>query len=148
MDVLAIADALAARYAPGTLAPPSGQPAIRRSTARLPNSIPTDPWVLVNPPNGELELGSGQVTYHLDFEVFFHVSHKKGDIPRDIAVLDSWLGTLLIATYAAMKLGVAGVMKAYPMSWELVIVTYAGYEFDAWKITVRVDFQENQVFVP
>ena len=150
MNVLTLADALAARYASGTLSAPAGYPAIRLATARVPNVISAFPAVLVFPPDGEMEIvsTSGMATYHLDFMVVFHLGQYSGDLARDTAALDSWLGPLLQATFGAMKLGVTGVMKSYPMTWTLAVAKYGEEEFDTWRIKVRIDFEEAQVYTP
>ena len=50
MDVQAIAQALAARFAPANVTPPSGLQNIRVSTEYLPDFIGAPPTVLVFPP--------------------------------------------------------------------------------------------------
>lgn len=148
MDALAIADALAARYASGTLTPPTGYAAVRVSTARLPNATPRAPFVLVSLPSGQVVLGSSQVDHQMDFEVTFHYAKASGDLARDMAGMLAWLAPLLGATYGQMRLGIAGVKKAYPTGYKLIVATYAGEEYYAWQITVRVDLNEAQVFTP
>lgn len=148
MNALTIADALAARYAPTAVTPPSGYPNIRVSTARIPNAIPTAPWVLVTLPNGDATLSPGVVDYSLTFNVVFHYGKASGDVARDMTAMLAWIGVLMTQTYGQMALGVAGVKKAYPISFRLTVVTYGGDEYYGWEITVRVDFQETQTFTP
>lgn len=148
MNALTIADALATRYAPGNVTPPSGYPNIRVSTSRIPNKMPTSPWVLVMLPNGEAVLASQWVDYHLDYHVVFHYAKHSADVARDIAALLSWIGVLLTRTYADMDLGVSGVRKAYPVDFRLTVENYGGDEWYGWDITVRVDFGEAQVMTP
>ena len=144
MNALTIADALATKYPTGTLTPPSGYGAIRVSTARLPNNIPTSPWVLVTLPKGSLILGTQQVKHLLEFHVNFHYAKATGDTARDITAMLSWIGVLLVATFADMDLGVAGIRKAYPTDWEMVVFTYGGDEYYGWDITVVVEYDEAQ----
>ena len=143
MNALTIANALAAKYASGTLAPPSGYTAVRVSTAALPNNIPTSPWVLVTLPSGQLVLGTGEINHQPTFHVLFHYAKASGDVPRDMTAMLSWLGVLLAATWSDMDLGVSGVRKAYPTTYEFVTLTYGGDEFYGWDIAVTVDFRET-----
>jgi hypothetical protein len=144
VNALMLANGLAARYAPGTLTPPTGYPPVRASTAALPNNIPTSPWVLVSLPGGELVLGSGEINHTLNFHVLFHYAKASGDVGRDMTAMLAWLGVLLAATWADMDIGVTGVRKAYPTTYELVTFTYGGDEYYGWDITVVVDFRETQ----
>ena len=148
MNALTIADALATKYPTGTLTPPSGYPAIRVSTARLPNAIPTSPWVLVMLPRGEVVLGSSELNHSMEFHVLFHYAKHTGDLARDMTAMLAWIGVLLTATYADMDLGVTGIRKAYPTEYQLAVFTYGGTEFYGWDITVVVDFRETQEFTP
>lgn len=148
MNVLTIADALATKFAPGTITPPSGYPAMRASTARLPNNIPTSPWVLVTLTKGEVVLGVQELNHALEFHVVFHYAKQTGDTPRDMAGMLSWLGVLLAACFADMDLGVSGIRKAYPTTYDLVVATYGGSEFYGWDITWIVDFNEAQAMTP
>jgi len=148
VNALTIADALATKYPTGTLTPPSGYPAIRVSTARLPNAIPTSPWVLVMLPRGEVVLGSSELNHSMEFHVLFHYAKHTGDLARDMTAMLAWIGVLLTATYADMDLGVSGIRKAYPTEYQLAVFTYGGTEFYGWDITVVVDFRETQEFTP
>lgn len=148
MNALTIADALATKYASGTLTPPTDYPAVRVSTARLPNAIPTSPWVLVTLPSGNLVLGSGELNHALEFHVIFHLAKHTGDVARDTTAMLSWLGVLLAATWGDMDLGVSGIRKAYPTEYEYVVASYGGDEFYGWDITVVVDFRETVTFTP
>lgn len=145
MNALTIADALALKYAPGTLTPPTGYPAMRVSTARLPNAIPTSPWVLVMLPKGDVTLAPQWLDHSMAFHVLFHFAKHTGDLARDMTAMLSWIGVLLAATYADMDLGVTGIRKAYPTEYQLAVFTYGGTEFYGWDITVIVDFGEVQV---
>jgi hypothetical protein len=148
MNALTIADALAARYAPGTLSPPSGYPAMRVSTARLPNTIPTSPWVLVLPPNGEHIYGSGVVERTLTFRVQFHYAKHTGDVGRDVTGMLAWLGPLLAATDGQYRLGVGDtqhVKSALAAEHRWAVFTYGGDEFYGWEIDVIVMIRDEPV---
>jgi hypothetical protein len=142
MNALTIADALAGKFS--ALTPPTGYPAIRSSTARLPNNIPTAPWVLIMPPSGEVVLGSGELNHTINFTVRFHYAKHSGDVARDVTALLSWIGVLLTATFADMDLGISGIRKAYPTTYEFVVATYGGDEYYGWDISWTVDFRETQ----
>jgi hypothetical protein len=144
MNALTIADALAGKFPTGTLTPPTGYPAIRVSTARLPNALPTSPWVLVTLPRGEVVLGAQELNHSLEYHVQFHYAKHTGDTARDMTAMLSWLGVLLAACFSDMDLGVSGIRKAYPTAYEFVVFTYADAEFYGWDITWVVDFRENQ----
>jgi hypothetical protein len=147
MNALTIADALATKYLAANLTAPTGYPAMRNSTARLPNAIPTSPWVLVMLPEGEVVLGAQELNHLMEFHVLFHYAKHTGDTARDMTAMLSWIGVLLTATYADMDLGVTGIRKAYPTEYKLAVFTYGGDEFYGWDITVIVDFRENQTMV-
>jgi hypothetical protein len=148
MNALTIANALAGKFASGALTPPAGYGAIRKSTAALPNAIPTSPWVLVILPRGSVKLGAQQLTHTFEYHVQFHYAKSTGDTARDMTGMLSWLGVLLTATYVDMDLGISGVMKAYPTTYDMVVFTYGGDEFYGWDITWMVDLNEAQVMRP
>lgn len=148
MNALTIADALATKYLAANLTAPTGYPAMRHSTARLPNAIPTSPWVLVMLPEGELTLGSGQLDYSLEYHVLFHFAKHTGDLARDMTAMLAWIGVLVSATWSDMDLGVTGIRKAYTTNFKLAVFTYGGDEYYGWDITVVVDFYEAQAFTP
>lgn len=146
MNAYTIAEALAGKFT--SLTPPTGLTAIRKSTSKLPNAIPSSPWVLVMLPSGAVTLGAGELNHSLQFHVLFHYAKNTGDVARDMTAMLSWLGVLLTATFADMDLSIAGIRKAYPTTYEQVVATYAGDEFYGWDITWIVDFHETQVMVP
>jgi hypothetical protein len=148
MNALTIADALATKFLAANLTAPTGYGAMRHSTARLPNAIPTSPWVLVMLPKGEVVLGSQELNHSMEFHVLFHYAKHTGDLARDMTAMLAWIGVLLTATYSDMDLGVSGIRKAYPTTYELAVFTYGGTEFYGWDITWIVDFRENQVMTP
>lgn len=148
MNALTIANALAGKFASGTLTPPTGYTAVRKSTAALPNAIPSSPWVLVTLPKGEVVLGAQELNHSLEFHVLFHYAKSTGDVARDMTGMLSWIGVLLAACFADMDLGVSGIRKAYPTTYDLVVATYGGEEYYGWDITWIVDFNETQAMTP
>lgn len=148
MNALTIADALATKFLAANLTAPSGYPAIRHSTARLPNAIPTSPWVLVMPPDGEHVYGSGVVTRELTFKVRFHYAKHTGDLARDITGLLSWLGVLLAATDTQYTLGLTAtqhVKSALPAEHKFQVFVYGGDEYYGWEIDWKVIIRDEPV---
>jgi hypothetical protein len=145
VNALTIADALATKFLAANLTAPTGYPVMRHSTARLPNAIPTSPWVLVMLAKGEVVLGAQELNHSMEFHVLFHYAKHTGDLARDMTAMLAWIGVLLTATYSDMDLGVSGIRKAYPTTYELAVFTYGGVEYYGWDITFVVDFRETQV---
>jgi hypothetical protein len=152
VNALTIADALATKYASLTVSPvPSGMvggATIRQSTARVPNKIPTSPFVTVFLPEGEMVMAPQWVDYALHFRVTFHYAKHSADLARDVTGMLAWLGVMLAATWSGMSLGVTGVKKAYATAFRFVIAEWGGDEWYGWEITVRVDYGESQAMVP
>lgn len=139
-NALTIGEALAARYASGTLTPPSGYAAVRVATSKLPNNIPLTPWVLVTLPDGEVVIDSAQ-SVTLNYHVTFYYGKASGDTARDMTGMLSWIGVLLAATFGQTSLGVAAtqfVKSALPSAFRLTVETYGGDEYYGWDITVPV----------
>jgi len=148
MDLSAIADALALRYA--SLTPPSGYKAITGSTARPPNNIPNTPYVIAWPQSGDVQFGTtGMIKGEHEFAVVFYYSKSDADIPREYVALQKWLGVLLNATYGQYQLGLAAtVEKAIPMKWEIGSAVYAGDTYEVITLTVHVWTAEAVTLVP
>jgi hypothetical protein len=146
MDLSAIADALALRYATPT--PPTNYKAITGSTARPPNNIPNTPYVIAWPQSGDVTLTAGEVKGEHEFAVVFYYSKSDADIPREYVALQKWLGVLLVATYGQLQLGLAYVDKAIPMKWEIGSAVYAGDTYEVITLTVHVWTAEAVTLVP
>lgn len=131
-----IADALATAY--GSLTPPTGYPAIRRSTAKLPNKITMFPFVTVVVDEGTLALMGSGADVTLACQVRFWWAKNVADQARDFAALNAWLGVLLWATLAATSLGVSGVKSAIPSAFRFFNESYGGDEAYGWEIDVPV----------
>lgn len=139
-DALVIADALATKYLAANLTAPTGYPAMRNSTARIPNALPTGPWVLVVLRNGEVIIGTSQEAT-LEYHVLFHYAKHTGDTARDMTAMLAWIGVLLTGTFSGTKLGLSGsqpIKSALPTTFSLEVFTYGGDEFYGWDITVEV----------
>lgn len=149
LDMKAIADALAARYAPGLVTPPTGYPNIVAATATPPNALPQAPYVVVWPKSGDLTYNPGQRKGEHEFLVNFYYARHEGDIPRESAALLSWLGVLFDRLHGQMQLGLSTVvMKAMVMSWAIGALTYAGIEYDGITLTVHVWTTDNVTLTP
>ncbi len=140
LDFLAIADALALRYSAAYLIPPTGQPPIRKSTARPENNAPPTPFVFVLLDDWEITgPASGWRKGELHFQVRLHHSRKAGDTAESHRALLMWAGVMMDATYAQSMLGLAPtVMKALSVTGSLQVFTYGGVEFDGVQINVTV----------
>ena len=136
LDFDAIATALAARYAPGLMTPPSGLGAVRLSTADLPQQVTVTPAVLVFPDSGTLEYGSstrqGDAVMRLQFLYSMGV-----DMKRDSIALRKWLGVLLDQLRGAAQLG-GIVASARVTGWRTVKITYGGDDFNGIELDVAV----------
>ncbi len=149
MDYLAIADALAARFAAAAVTPPAGLANIALSTARPPNALVQSPSVVVWPDKGEVVFEGGyRYDRTADFIVSFYYARHEGDIPRESAALLSWLGVLTDQLRGQMKLGLAGVAKALVTGWQVGTLTYAGIAYDGITLSVSVWTEEQAPLTP
>ena len=107
MNVEGIADAIAARYARGTLTPPGGSPTllpIRTATARLPSKVGVTPALLVTPDSGALDTGN-QTRGRADAWRALFLYARTRDYPRETRAVNRWLTVLLDAHLADCQLG-------------------------------------------
>lgn len=148
MDLLAISDALALRYA--SLTPPATLKAITASTSRPPNNIPNTPYVIAWPQSGDVTYTPGQRSGEHSFTVIFYYAKSEGDIPREYVALQKWMGVLLNAIDGQMQLGLAasGVIKALPVRWEIGTTVYGGDTYEAVTFTVTVWTRESVALTP
>jgi hypothetical protein len=148
MDLSAIADALAARYAANVTTPPAGYKAITGSTARPPNNIPNTPFVIVWPQDGDMEYNPGTRSGELHFQVVFYYSKSEGDVPREYVALEKWVGVLLDQTHPQMQLGLAPiVVKAWPLRWEIGTAVYGGDTYEVIILYLTVYTRESVTLV-
>jgi hypothetical protein len=149
LDLKAIADALAARYAPGLVTPPTGYPNIVAATATPPNALTQFPSVVAWPNTGEITYNPGVRKGEHEFLVNFYYAKHEGDIPRESAALLNWLGVLLDRLHGQTMLGLAPiVLKAIVTNWTIGALVYAGMTCDGITLTVRVWTQDNVSLVP
>jgi hypothetical protein len=152
LDMLAIADALAARYSAANVTAPTGYDAIRSSTARLPNNVSAFPCVEVYPPGpGESEFTyqGGQRKGEHKFTVRFYYGKASADLARDFAGLYSWFGVLIDQLHGQMKLGLApAVTKAILFDGGIGTHEYGGVEYAVIELTITVYTEDTVTFTP
>lgn len=147
LDIDAIAEALALRYA--SLTPPTGEPAIRGSTSHPPNALSGTPYIVVWTEGGEVTYGGGGIRQgETEFDVRFYLDIV-GDLPRQMARTQKWIGVLLDATHGATKLTLAPVVdKAIPTTWTVDVFGYGDKRYEGISITVRVWTTDTVTLVP
>lgn len=138
-DFYAACNGLAARYAPGTIATPAGEVAMRAAYGQSPNNIAVTPCVVVYPQDGDLVYGSGTKDGEYRLDVQFYLQKASGDYPRMETSRQRWLVPLLGATDGQMKLGQAApVAKAIPTTWEFNQPTYGDDTYDGILLHVTI----------
>lgn len=153
IDFKAICDALAARYAAGTIATPTGASAMRKSYGQIPKNVAAVPCVIVDVQDGTLTANPGQWKHEMAIDAVFCLSKRPGDTARVDAERQRWLPTLLSATQGQLKLGLGGasgysVDKALPIGWEFVEFPVGGDEYDAIRVHFTVYVTENVTLTP
>jgi hypothetical protein len=136
LDFDAIATALAARYAPGLMSPPSGLGALRLSTATMPQQMSVTPAILVFPDSGTFEYGASTRQGEASFRLNFYYSMGV-DMARDSVALRKWVGVLCDQLRGAAQLG--GIVASARVSgWKTVKLTYGGDDFNGIELDVTV----------
>jgi hypothetical protein len=158
LNLLAIADGLAARFSAANVTPPTNPltggayPDIRSSTARLTNNLAAFPCVEVYPPepgDAEFVYTSGQRRSTFEFVVRFYYGKSSGDLERDMIALYSWWSVLINQIHGAMKLGLAPtVLKAIPTTSGIGIHTYGGVEYAVIEIAIQITTEDTVTLVP
>lgn len=149
IDFEDICDGIAAAYAnPGT---PTSEVPIRASYGQAPNSIPALPCCVVMPQDGEVTYESSNRTGEHNIDLNFYLSKSPGDLVRVETSRQRWLPYLLDALHSAVQVGQGGsggVQKALPTGYEFTELPYAGEQYDAIVIHLRVWTSETVVLVP
>lgn len=148
MDMNAICNALAARFAPGTIGTPTGAEAMRYAYGQAPNNLPATPSVVVLPEDGQVVANPGQWRFEHNIDVLFYLAKAPGDTARVETQRQLWLPTLLAATQGQAKLGVSGVDKALPTEWEFTELPFGGDEYHGIRINYRVWVTETVTLTP
>lgn len=149
----AACDALAARFAPGTITTPSGAVAMRHAYGQMPKNVAAVPCVLVEPINGQVFADSDRWRHEMDVDVLFLLSKRPGDPARVETQRQIWLPTLLAATEAQLKLGLGGqvgweLAKAIPTGWEWAEYPIGADLYDAIRIHFRLFIYEDVTLTP
>lgn len=141
-DYGAIADAIAARFLGTT--PPTGQPAIRMSTADLPNGITATPCFLVFEPDDDWsgQTGGGRkgvLTYKCRLVL------PQSDEPRTQRTAMDWRTALYARLDGTVHLGLgdAGVAQALVTQTATGTLTYAGTDWPSVEVTVVVTVRDT-----
>lgn len=149
-DFMAIADAIADRFAPGNVTPPVGQANIRLSTARRPNARPASPFVTVVWVSSSDIWESGRLSGRpVSFQVDFHLAPSRGDVARDDVSITSWAGVLRQQLFGQVKLGLGPlVTKSAVTDISRQTLVYAGDEWNGIRLRVDVWTSEPVVATP
>lgn len=153
IDLDAICDALAARFAAGTIATPTGASAMRKSYAKVPKNIAAFPAVMLEVQEGSVVASPGQWKHEINVDALFILPKRPADPARVEDQRQTWLGTLLAATQGQLKLGLASasgysVDKAIPTGWEWTEFNVGGEERDAIRIHYTVYATETVTLTP
>lgn len=137
-DFDAIGTALAARFAPGVVTPPTGLQNIRRSLIDLPNQLTMFPTVLVFPDAGELAEGNGSRLSTAEFLVRFYFA-RTTNLPRETNQCRKWLGVLLDQLAVGANLSGTPVQVARVMRWKIGVMPYGrrGVDYTGIELGVR-----------
>lgn len=147
IDLKAICDGLAARFAPGTLATPTGAVAIRASLAKHPKDVNAVPMAYLDVQDGAV-VANSRWEHTINIDVVFLLSKRPGDPTRVDVQRQIWLPYLLAATEAQLKIGIGAqagyeVAKAIPTGWEFTEENVGGTEYDAIRVHYQVFAYEN-----
>lgn len=153
IDMKAICDALATRYTAAAIATPTGATALRPSFGQMPESAPAIPCIYIEPTTGTVVASVGIWDHHLFLDAVFLISKRTGTTRRPEKERQLWLGSLLAATEAQMKLGLGAasgyvVKSAFPQGWAWDEVDVADQAFHAIRIHYDVWAQETVSLTP
>lgn len=144
-DFAAIGAAIAARYAPGTLATPAGEVAIRSSTNKPPDQLGALPLVLIVPAEGSFGTGAKGVGgrhgtregEHWYLAQLFAAQVPDSDLGRAMGSLQAWLTVLVDVHVAQLALG-GLVVAVRTISWRVGILRYMGVSYAGVELRLQV----------
>ena len=141
MDTLAIRQAIADAVAAAT--PPTGEEAVKFSSARMPNAIGSWPAFVIEPGPEELEwMPNRQRWSTFTFEGVLY-RQAVGELGDRIAALEAWRDVLRDVTLTAIQLGLSAyVQQALPVSTDVGPVAYNGVAHDGVTVTWEVKVRE------
>lgn len=144
MDVQAIAQALAARFAPANVTPPSGLQNIRVSTEYLPDFIGAPPTVLVFPPEEQFSYTPGSRQSVQDWPIRFYEAQVTGP-GRTVDRLYRWRSVLIGQLLDQTQLGESadGVAWVGIVAARIGTLTYGDVEFQGIEMVARVRLAEG-----
>ena len=149
-DFYAACNALAARYAPGTITAPTGEQAMRAAFGQDPNGISQSPCVVIFPKDGDIIYGNGDKKGEYRVDVNFYLAKSTADYKRLDASRQRWLVPLLAATDGQSLLGLGGsgtVVKAIPTTWEFAQLLYGDFTWEGIVIHVTIFTDEPVTLV-
>ena len=124
-----VKDNLAARYAPGQVATPSGAEAIRSASAGLPNNLGALPAVYVLPDAGTFRQGNGSRFGSAEWMVrLYYDQLGAGDLERDTLELLDYATNMVDVLRTDSDLG-GSVLIARTVGWRIGRMTYAGADY-------------------
>jgi hypothetical protein len=141
MDFDASAIALAARFAPAQVTPPTGYDNVRVSTADLPGQMTPLPTMLVFLDSGDFRTGNGTRQGGHDWLARFYYN-QTGDLERDMVALRKWAGVLVDQLKLSVQLG-GIVTSARVMSYQIGVLRYAGIDYSGIELRVHVVTDEG-----
>ena len=144
MVVQAIAQALAARFAPANVTPPSGLQNIRVSTEYLPDFITSPPTVLVFPPEETFAYTPGSRQSVQDWPIRFYEAQVTGP-GRTVDRLYRWRSVLIGQLLDQTQLGESadGVAWVGIVAARIGTLTYGDVEFQGIEMVARVRLAEG-----
>ena len=144
MDVQAIAQALAARFAPANVTAPSGLQNIRVSTEYLPDFITSPPTVLVFPPEEQFSYTPGSRQSVQDWPIRFYEAQVTGP-GRTVDRLYRWRSVLIGQLLDQTQLGESadGVAWVGIVAARIGTLTYGDVEFQGIEMVARVRLAEG-----
>jgi len=149
MNLKTISTNLAAQFATGTLATPSGADAMRSVWGQAPHGPKPTPFLVVEPRKGTVTVQAQQIENQLNLDVLFFLSKAPGDIERVETQRQLWLASLLTATYGNLAIDLEPtVLKAIPTEWEFVEIPYGADNFDGIVIHYTVYTREQVTLTP
>lgn len=145
MDMQAIAQALAARFAPANVTPPSGLTNIRQSTEKLPDLIAMPPTVLVFPPEESFSYTPGSRQAVQEWPIRFYERQVNGP-GRTVEDLYRWRSVLvgqLLPNSQLGQSGSGGVAFAVIVSDRIGTLEYGGLQYQGIEMVARVRLAEG-----
>lgn len=145
-DFDAMAVALAARFAPAAVTPPTGGYVNIRSSSAYPTAaLGPLPAVLVVPLEGEFVSGNAKREGGHTFAVRFYFS-QTGTPEKDMKALLKWLTVLVDQTKAAVQLG--GIVDmALVTDWRVGMLSFGEQDYSGIELSVRIVAHESWVAV-